>query len=64
VALLSVNQSISVFIKSSKEKGIKATAKGMGGQIKLTAYTIPAYHTTHTHKLTKIDTLQTNFKRI
>jgi len=36
-----------VFINSSKHKRIKATAKGMDGQIKLTTYTIPEHHKTH-----------------
>jgi len=60
--LESINQSINQYlINGSKEKRIKATAKGMDGQIKLTTYTIPAHHKTHTNLL---KSLQTNFKRI
>jgi len=39
---------ISAFINSCKYKRIKATAKGMDGQIKVTTYTIPEHHKTHT----------------
>jgi len=37
-----------VFINSSNKEKINATAKGMDGQNKLTAYTIPAHHATQT----------------
>jgi len=43
----SINQSVSVFINSSRYKRIKAAAKGMDGQIQLTTYTIPEHHKTH-----------------
>jgi len=42
---------MNVFINSSNKKIIKATAKGMDGQNKLTAYTIPAHHVTHKNLL-------------
>ena len=42
-----MNECMHAFINCSNKKIIRATAQGMDGQNKLTAYTIPAHHVTH-----------------